>query len=731
VNPVRSLTAAVLLGVWRLRSDLAFGAAVFGVVGLTAFVFAAAPRALNARADEGLRFSVAQANPYERNVEVDQVGRIAPAAGSDPLASVRAAGERYEGRFAPSVREVVAGRRDAVQTVRFLVVNAPGVPGPAGTTRYMTMRFLSDATHHVRLTAGRFPRAGASDAAIPFRGEQHTGPAVEVALSAPAAQLMSLGVGDLVFLAPDTQDTLVRDVPLSEHRFLAARVTGIFDARSGDAEWLYESRLGRPEIRDTEFARLVFSYAFFAGDAYADVSAAMRPFPLRYEWRYDIDASHFDAAGFDRFAADVRRLDAEFGETTYGQTVGVGVRTGLSAVLESFRRDRDAAGAAVAVAATGLFAVALAVVGLLALLAVHRTADAVALVRSRGGSTVQVLGAEWVQGLAIAAPAGAIGYGAALLTGGRPSALSVWLVVGIVLGAACVLALAALGPARRPPALRVREEAAPVAVSPRRAALEGLIVVLALVGVYLLRRRGLANEGGFDVYLAAVPLLLGLAAGILAVRLYPFPARALAVGAGRRADLVPALAFRRASRQATVTAAPVLVVLLAVSVAVFADAMAASLARAQSGAGELSPLALGTVTAFRLAVGLGAAYAALALVLSPLLTSAARLRDAAYLRALGLSRREVLSLTAVELVPPLAASLVFGVAVGVAITFAVEPGLDLVPLAGGRDVHLRFDPLVPLVLVIVLAAVLAASLAALGAAERRSSPSRALRMGER
>ena len=53
-------------------------------------------------------------------------------------------------------------------------------------------------------------------------------------------------------------------------------------------------------------------------------------------------------------------------------------------------------------------------------------------------------------------------------------------------------------------AARGREEVAVTTLSPRRLAVEAAIVVSSLVGVYLLRRRGLADANGFDPYLAAV-----------------------------------------------------------------------------------------------------------------------------------------------------------------------------------------------------------------------------------
>jgi putative ABC transport system permease protein len=272
-------------------------------------------------------------------------------------------------------------------------------------------------------------------------------------------------------------------------------------------------------------------------------------------------------------------------------------------------------------------------------------------------------------------------------------------------------------------------------LSPRRLAVEALIVLLSALGVYLLRRRGLTEEGGgFDPYLAAVPLLLGLAAGILAVRLYPLPVRLLAAATGRRRDLVPALAFRRVARQPGVTAAPLLVLLLGVSVSVFAAAMGATLAEAQAGAQDasLSPLATGTVAAFRAGAVLAGAYAAAVLVLAPLLAARSRLRDLAYLRALGLSRAQAARITAAELAPVVVASLVLGTVLGVVVVYLVEPGLDLNALAAGeRKVGVRLDPVASGLLLVALLLVSAAAVRVTGLVMRGTSISRVLRMGDR
>src|SRR6185503_15454524 len=231
-----------------------------------------------------------------------------------------------------------------------------------------------------------------------------------------------------------------------------------------------------------------------------------------------------------------------------------------SEVVTNYRSDRDAAAAVIAIGAVGLLALALAVLALLGGLAANRRGESVALIRSRGGASWQVLGAEAVEGIAVALPAGLLGFLlAVLLVDGRSVVPSALFVTGIVFATGGILAAAASGAARSGLAARGRDEVAVSAVSPRRLAVEAAIVLSSLVGVYLLRRRGLADANGFDPYLAAVPLLLGLAAA-----------------AARRRDLVPALALRRVARQPGVTAAPLLVLLLGVSVSVFAAVMAAT-----------------------------------------------------------------------------------------------------------------------------------------------------------
>ena len=107
--------------------------------------------------------------------------------------------------------------------------------------------------------------------------------------------------------------------------------------------------------------------------------------------------------------------------------------------------------------------------------------------------------------------------------------------------------------------------------------LEGLVIMLAIVGVLLVRERGgggmgvVDAEGNVDLLLAATPVAVALAAALVGTRAVRRLLGGLASLASRRRDLVPALAVRRSARDRQV--APILIVLVvATAVGTFAAA---------------------------------------------------------------------------------------------------------------------------------------------------------------
>jgi putative ABC transport system permease protein len=733
VNIVRAAWAPFVLARRRLRSDPLFAAALFVATGATAFLLALAPLLFDRMATDSLESSVATAHPLERNLSIAGAGRIEAVAGEDPAAGVIAAGEEFEQRLPASVRAVIDDGTAAVETLRYVIAAPPGEPEPPGTTRYLTLRQIQDAEGHVHAAQGSLPADRGEPVELPFP-EQGVATGLEIALSATTAEQLSVGLGDRIYVLPAPDDPLARDVPVSERRYLSLDVTGILEGRPGDGAWVRESRLGKAAIRDTETARFVYGYALADAGAYNELLAGVDPAPLRYEWRHVVDPEAVAESDVGQLAADLRQIDAVFGETTFGQRLGFGVRTGLARILDRYETDRAAAATVLAVGGISLLAVAVTVLGVLGALAAERRAETITLLRSRGGSLPQTLATQAAEGLLVAIPAALLGYALATLAVARPpSPLPLILVLALALAAGGLLAALALGPARRALTARGRDDAPVQRAAPLRLAVEAIVIVAALAGAYLLRRRGLSPEAGVDPFLAAVPILVGLAVGLLALRLYPLPLRGLARGLSSRRDLVPTLGVRRLARQPSVAAAPFVVVLLAALAGAFTATMAASLAAAQDGVADTSLTSLNTdvLVVLRAGLAVAAAYAVLALLLAPLLSARSRVRDVAYLRALGLSRREVLRLAVVELGLPVAVALALGILLGVALAYLVEPGLDLSALAGGAPAGLRPAVLGPVVLIAVLVLVTLAVTALVAAAAGRISLSRVLRMGER
>jgi putative ABC transport system permease protein len=112
-------------------------------------------------------------------------------------------------------------------------------------------------------------------------------------------------------------------------------------------------------------------------------------------------------------------------------------------------------------------------------------------------------------------------------------------------------------------------------------------ITVAAGSAFLLRERGLtlAAEAGepvrFDPLLGAVPVLIGLAVGLVAMRLYPLPVRALGWLAARRRDLVPVLGLRTVGRHPTIVALPLLVLMLTAAIGAFSSVVVATVDRGQ------------------------------------------------------------------------------------------------------------------------------------------------------
>jgi ABC-type antimicrobial peptide transport system permease subunit len=144
-----------------------------------------------------------------------------------------------------------------------------------------------------------------------------------------------------------------------------------------------------------------------------------------------------------------------------------------------------------------------------------------------------------------------------------------------------------------------------------------------------------------------------------------------------------------------------------------------------------APLVAAVVGGFALAVGMAAAYAALAVVIVVALEAQRRSREAAFLRTLGLTDRQLGMLTALEQGAPLLLALAIGVGVGLGLAWLLAPGIDLAAFSRTAAVSgLEVDWLSIGGVALAIAAVVAVAVAVSSWVARQFDVGSALRIGE-
>jgi len=143
-----------------------------------------------------------------------------------------------------------------------------------------------------------------------------------------------------------------------------------------------------------------------------------------------------------------------------------------------------------------------------------------------------------------------------------------------------------------------------------------------------------------------------------------------------------------------------------------------------------APVVGGLQFALLAAAGLGALLAVMALVLTLVMSAAARVRLTATLRTLGFSRRQSTWLVVWEVAPIVLAGLLGGVVVGLLLPPTVLAPLNLTAFSGGVEPPLTFDPLTIAAVVASFLLVVAAIVAVTLAVATRRNPAGVLRTGE-
>lgn len=536
----------------QLRADRAAVGALAGILFGTAFLAAAWPRWLNDIDDQAVRYEFAQSREID-DVRASYVGPIS-FLGRSPSA-LDSVGADLLASFESPLHELVGPALISSTPGDYLIQSINSTPYPENLADLLLTPTLLDAEEpHVRFVDGSEPGASAP------------GGAIQVALSTVGASALGLEIGDVV------------DATRGTGRELLLELTGVYEPIDPTSHtWARHLNLlldapvygESGDLIQNTAAALVTRASF---PALAAATSTVEPATeMTTSWEFPLAVERLHAGLVDDLMLATDR--AQSGGIVSPSGAPYSVQTTVQEVLERFLRQRTTAHAVLSIGLVGLMIGAIAVLVLVAQLTSERRRAALTLARARGASLRQLMMITAAEGLVVAviSVAGALAL-AVLAVPARPSSLSWWLAGGLVAASALALAAVtffghrAVGPVGR-------HDLASSGSSPRRLAAELALLLLAAVGVALLRRRGFDTAvvgGSADPFLLAVPALIALAAAVAVLRVYPAPIRLVSRFMANRRGPVGFLGLLRAGRDATGRAIPLVVVLVALSFSVFA-----------------------------------------------------------------------------------------------------------------------------------------------------------------
>ena len=577
------------MGTLRRLSAYAGLWTLVGLLGLAlVFVAAAAGPVQRDSEDRALRATLDQAPMRARDILVRE-----PVDGAGAASSAAGIRDTVQGMLPDQLARVV----EAAWGAQWTDTEQPGGPSPglsvsltgAGGTEptglmpLVTIYHQTDLAGEVTLVEGTTPDTGSGREAAE----------IEVMVAARVAEALGLRAGQVYHLLPGVAAEPPQPLGQVTGPVVAVRVSGVFRPRDPAAPaWQLDQRL----------LRVVPRYWPHAGATVPLQQGTLVTDQAGIDALLDRGLNELlQIVNVGRVRLDTRPLDATWTGPAREATRAVQaspdrrpdlvIETGLVGLIDEFERQAAAARAMTAVVVAGVVGTGVGLLLLAARVAVDRRRGELALLRARGGSRTTLVGWLLREAALVVLPAAVAGWLLHRLLPGRPDPgvvfgvgavpLAVAAAALLAVPAAALLALRRAGRrhgAGRPELTRQRP-------GPVRLTAELAVLLLAGLGVLLLHQRGLTGAFGTgsapDPYLSAVPVLIGVAAGLLALRLYPWPLRVLGALTARRRGVVGFLGLARAGRVAPATALPVLVLVLAVAVGGFAGAVSGSVAVAR------------------------------------------------------------------------------------------------------------------------------------------------------
>ncbi|MEU6712508.1 FtsX-like permease family protein [Nonomuraea sp. NPDC046802] len=525
---------------------------LFSLTLVACLLVAGLPRAMQGAFDDALRRSLATASAAQADLTVTMVPQSRDAKLMRERGQFDALDRQWRNLTPPALRSVLAGSGHMSAKTSLTPVTG------TGGKRYINLGWVSDADRRVDWVRGRAP---GDPGTTRYKGQ--TIPLLEVGVVEEALSEMGLRIG--------------QTTTLGESDFAAVKIVGAFRAKDpGDRSWHHNADLLHVR-RILPQGALDFEYHITTLTSDAGLSAlSSGGRNVTYRWILPIAAGAANALDVPA----VKTAIADFERVAAVQPARGALETGLTKLLDDFLAALASAQTVMYLVLGGLLAVAIGVIVLTARLLTDRVDHTLALARARGGSLRQVAGAAAALTTLAVAPSAVAGYAMSFLVPGPVLPIvHVGPVLVVVAGVGFTAARTAL--AHRTPLHERRDDVASARPTARRITLEALVIVLALAGAYLLRARGLDATAGQDPFLLLVPIALTLAAALITLRCYPYPLRLFVRLAARGRAAVPFLGLTRAARARSANVLPVLILLPALGVSVFAAVISDGIAGTQ------------------------------------------------------------------------------------------------------------------------------------------------------
>ncbi|MFI6263973.1 FtsX-like permease family protein [Micromonospora sp. NPDC051006] len=553
------------------RRVRAYGGQFLLLAALTAVVtllISGVPRAVNRLAEQGLREQLAAAPPAQRDLTYSTEPLTAANNGTSLIEAQQRELATLQSQMPPIVGDLVDQRW-------FVADGEPGrLTGPDLAAQKLLVDLVPRAMPGVEesgtLVDGRWPQSGAA------------GQPLQMALADDVARKLNLRVGSRLRLA--SLQRLAGGPPT------AITVVGVFQPHDR-AAGIWDTLPQTLRVTEPRGDGEPFDAVGVVHPAALDQQAAAG-WPTRFSWRYRLGVDGLDARRLDQLIDGI-------GEMSRTAPERQSLVQGVDVPLRAFAAALASARTILAVVGVGVLATLAGLVVLAATLAVRRRRHEFVLLRARGGAAAAGVRRSLAESLLVVLPAAAIGWLlGGLVPGPSGNTLPVAVAATVLLTSALPVAALVVGTGAtgRSDLIRLRPTA-------RRVLVEVCLLLLAGLAVVLLRRRGL-TLGELDPLLLSVPVLLAVAAAVVALRAYPWPLRLASRLAARTRGSVAFLGTARAGR--SVAATPLVVVVLAIATAAFCAVVAAGVETSRDRAATRSVPADALIQGDRLAADTGA-----------------------------------------------------------------------------------------------------------------------------